>query len=48
MWDVLAGLAAMLPGSSTDPLGLLIQPIFSILVVLPLALLAGYTVRTYR
>lgn len=46
--DLIAGRAAMFPQSSTDPVALFFQPFFAVVLIIPLALLAGYGVRTYR
>jgi hypothetical protein len=40
--DADAGLVAMSPGSSTNPVALAMQPLFALFVVLPLTMLTGW------
>jgi hypothetical protein len=46
--DAIACWGATSPGSSTDVVALAFQPLYAIVLGIPLALLAGYAVRTYR
>jgi hypothetical protein len=43
--DVAGALAALYPGSSTDPVALILQPIFALVVIIPAALIFARATR---
>jgi hypothetical protein len=43
--DIQAGTVAMDPSSSTNPVALMIQPMFGLFIVVPAALLLGFMIR---